>query len=214
MHFTDEDFIDPNDLRTLRLLAQFAEGQAGGYAFKYQMAPNHEVRTEALEGMLEYAYDSLVRNRHLNKKQSEDELTVQIVEQLAQFQVMASHDTQVGGHCDILVKGPERFQWIAEAKIHSTYGWLRDGFLQLSTRYGTALPGQNQGEIIIYCRGSNALEVLLKWRKKLEEMEVADIIEDRSDQALWFRSCHTCSNSGLDFFIRHRIVPLHFAPSK
>ena len=214
MQFTEVDLVEENNLKTLRMLTQFVEGQAGGHAFQYQLAPTHQARTEALEGMLAYCYASLVRNRHLNNKQSEDELTVQIVAQLVQFQVVATHDTQIGGHCDIVVAGPNHYQWIGEAKIHSSYQWLCDGFLQLSTRYGTAMPGQSQGEVIIYCRSQNALRVLQNWKEKLEELGLARVIDDRCCEDLWFRTSHLCRNSGLEFSVRHVIVPLHFAPEK
>lgn len=75
----------------------------------------------------------------------------------------ASHDTQYGGHCDIVVEGKDDFLWIAEAKIDTSNTWIFQGFTQLDTRYSTGMPGQDIGEILIYCRRPNATGVLESW---------------------------------------------------
>jgi len=129
--------------------------------------------------------------------------------------LQATHDTQVGGHCDILVKAKNGFQWIGEAKIHRAYGWIDDGFLQLTKRYGLAQDGRDHGEIIIYHRGRDSARVLKTWKAKLlsERVEVAEV-EDRIDGALYFRTLHKCEASGCDFHTRHKIIPLYFNPPK
>jgi len=182
-------------------------------AFHY--AKDHQARTEALEKVLEFAYDNLVENRHLNQNQGEDELSVQVVGNLRMLSIQADHDTQIGGHCDILVRGTDHYLWIGEAKIHKNYGWLVDGFQQLSTRYAVGGYGKDRGEIIIYCRTSKAADTLRNWKSKMTE-EFPDVIvtEDRINERLWFRTKHNCINSGTPFYTRHRILALYWAPQK
>ena len=182
----------------------------------FHAASDHSQRLFALEGILEYCYGYLVTNRHLNKDHSEDALTIQIVGQLQIAGLWASHDTQVGGHCDIVVIGPDHFLWLAEAKIYGSYEKLRAGFLQLSTRYATGGYGQNHGELIIYCRSPNALGTLEKWMDFVcETPEVrVEIVEKHTTDLLWFRTRHQSKNTGTDFCTRHRIVPMFWSPMK
>lgn len=190
-------------------------GMCDGAVFSFHFAKNHPDRVAALERIVEFSYDSLVRNRHLNQEQSEDELSVTIVEQLRFYKIEATHDTQTGGHCDIHVLGKDHFLWIGEAKIHKDYKWLEDGFQQLSTRYATGGYGQDHGEIIIYCRNKVGQDVLNTWKERLKVCQPGiEIYDDLAKTRLWFRSKHNCENSGLPFHIRHRLIPLYFAPKK
>lgn len=200
---------------SLNQLSAIYPMHCGGHVNAYHFANNHAARVEALEGIIEYSYNSLIRNSHLNQDQSEDELSVTIVEQLRLLDIQASHDTQTRGHCDVHVEGVDHFLWIGEAKIHKDYAWLEDGFKQLSTRYATGGYGQDRGEIIIYCRVQNGAAVLREWYSRLcAAFEGVEIVEDAIDTRMWFRTCHICENSGLPFHIRHRLLPMHFKPKK
>lgn len=99
------------------------------------------------------------------------------------------------------------------AKVHKSYGWLRHGFGQLSTRYGTAMIGRDHGQLIICFRESNAIEVLEEWQKRLlaPDQEIS-LAEDIEKLQLFFRTNHTCQNSGCDFHVRHTVVPLLHEP--
>lgn len=186
-----------------------------GAVQEFHLANDHKTRTDALEKLLEFAYAKLIENRHLNQRHGEDELSIQIINQLNMVNIDATHDTQVGGHCDILVRSKDHFLWIGEAKIHGGYNWLVDGFKQLSTRYSTGCYGQDVGEIIIYCRNSDAASILRNWKEKIEtEFEDASVTDDKISERLWFRTQHKCINSGNDFYTRHRILPLFWSPEK
>lgn len=196
---------------TLDQIAALVQDQCDGNVVAFHFAADHAARTAALEAILEFSYDSLVQNRHLNDKHSEDALSVQIIEQLKGFNIQATHDTQTGGHCDIHVVGRDHFLWIGEAKVHKSYSWLVSGFKQLSTRYATGSYGQNRGEIIIYCRNQYAAATLSTWKTQLAELySDVEIYEDLISTRLWFRSKHKCVNSGIDFYTRHRILNLYW----
>ena len=188
---------------------------AGGHVVKFVFAADSNLRTEALEHILEYAYNGLIDERAHNREHSEDALTVQIVQLLKALGIQATHDQQQGGHCDITVEADQHYFWIGEAKIHSSYNWLLDGFKQLSTRYGVARPARDHGEIIIYCRAKNARLVLSKWKSGLvKAYPDLDVYEEAIDTDLRFRTKHECLSSGLPFYTRHRILPLYFKPEK
>ncbi|WEJ08437.1 hypothetical protein [Sinorhizobium prairiense] len=203
--------MDPTEPTLQQLLAVFGQ-QCDGAVMAFHLASSNDRRVAALEKILDFAYDDLVNDRHLNQKHGEDALSVQIIKQLKFVAIDANHDIQVGGHCDILVRARDRFLWIAEAKIHKSFGWLHKGFLQLSTRFGSAAEGRDHGEIIIYCRMAKAGDVLSRWKDYLLLREPVEICEDRIDNQLWFRTRHTCPSSALYFYTRHRIIPLFWSP--
>jgi len=182
---------------------------------RYRTATTHAERADALRDLVDYCCGELEQYRHLKQKDSEDALTVQIVSILKGQGVDAEHDPQHGGHCDILVKAAHGFIWIAEAKLHSSYTWLDDGFKQLTTRYSTGVPGQDQGEVLIYCKAANSKEKLDKWREELVSRNTEVVVfDDPRGNPLVFHSTHKHENSGLDYGVRHKIVSLYFDPKK
>jgi hypothetical protein len=176
------------------------------------LAPDYSTRLSLLEKAVNHIAQELTRTRHHKQKHTEDALTVEIVAYLAMMGVDASHDTDVGGHADIVVKAKDDFLWVAEAKKHRDYDWLLQGFDQLSTRYSTGLPGQDAGEVIIYCKTSNASLVMDEWVSRLSAERPGVVIEPEPASGLVRRSTHLHENTGAPYRVRHLIIPLHWAP--
>lgn len=182
---------------------------------RWQIANSHGERLSILEEALVDCYSSLVNTRGLNEDRREDELSMQIAHMLCHSGIDAIHDQHINGHCDIVVNAVSGFMWLGEAKVHKSYGWLDDGYKQLSTRYGTAMAGRDNGELIIYHRDGNSLGVLQEWQQRLVVLhEDVEVIEAISAPNLYFRTRHVCPNSGCYFNVRHTIVPLMHAPEK
>jgi hypothetical protein len=151
-------------------------------------------------------------NPELRQNDSEDRLTIDIINLLCMMGYNASHDTKVRGHADILVVKND-FMWIGEAKIHSSYPYLWKGFQQLSTRYSVADSNQKDGGIIIYIRQANAREVMDKWRKHLLKKNLSNYSCTTCEiRKLCFFTSHEHVSSGEPFRIRHMPVILHFKP--
>lgn len=186
----------------------------GAEIWSYCHSSSADQKVEALERILDKIYDQLTANRRYYQGDSEDKLTINIVEKLQAIGIHASHDTDVGGHCDIVVESDNGdFRWLAEAKIHSSYDWLLKGFMQLATRYGVATQGKDRGEVIIYCRNENARQVLEKWLEFLaRNKEEVSLEADKEENLLRFRTVHKCRTSGLSFRTRHSIIPLRYEP--
>lgn len=188
----------------------------GADIWSYCHSTSADQKAEALERILDKIYDQLTSNRRYYQGDSEDKITISIIEKLQAIGIDASHDTDVGGHCDIVVESDNgNFRWLAEAKIHSSYDWLLKGFMQLATRYGVARQGKDRGEIIIYCRTENARQVLEKWKEYLGESRGEVSLEtDSGENPLRFRTVHQCRTSGLNFRTRHSIIPLRYEPER
>lgn len=180
----------------------------------YTLAQSHDARLEAVRTALDYACNELEINKHLKIDLSEDQLTIEICQFLSALGFQPRHDEQVGGHCDIVIRGKDLFVWLAEAKKHTQYGWLDKGFKQLATRYSTGVRGQDQGEVVIYCWNRDAKAMLARWRQELEARNYdVKTSDDPDDDELCFWSEHKHDASGLQFYIRHKVVSLHHEPA-
>lgn len=185
----------------------------GRIQLQMSLASTHSERLRLVEDAIDYIAQEFTKTRQHRQEMSEDALSLDIILGLKCMGIQASHDTQYGGHCDIVVEAKDEFLWIAEAKIHNAYDWLLQGFEQLDRRYATGLPGQDAGEMIIYCKGQRADQVTTEWLRRLGEARPDVTIEVCNGDPLVRRSVHTHSGTGSQFKVRHRTIPLYFSPT-
>jgi hypothetical protein len=198
---------------TVASLRSRCKGKAPAAALEYILAQDHEARLRAIQKGVDFACNELEQNKHKKQEHGEDALTLEICSMLKMLGFQAAHDDDVGGHCDIVIKGDESFLWLAEAKKHSDYAWLDKGFQQLATRYSTGVKGQDNGEVLIYCYTKNAAAMLIKWREELGVRNAEVTTKDAAcDNPLLFFSTHQHAASGLDFHVRHKAVALYWDP--
>lgn len=193
--------------------AQFA-GTAAGAGLEFLIAQDHATRVDTVQRAVDFACNWLVEHKNRMKEEyGEDWLTIQICGQLNSSGIQTAHDAAVGGHCDVVVRAKDGFLWLAEAKKHSSYTWLDKGFKQLSTRYSTGTPGQDHGGVLIYCFVKNAKAMLDKWKEELVTRN-PDVTtsKDKDGNPLIFQSKHQHVSSGLDFYVRHKVIPLYWDP--
>jgi hypothetical protein len=202
---------EPNE--TLAILRSRVEGKPTAVSLEYLLAQTHEARLQAVQKGVDLACNELEQNKHEKQGYGEDALTLEVCSMLKMLGFQAAHDDDVGGHCDIVIKGDESFLWLAEAKKHSDYAWLDKGFQQLSTRYSTGVKGQDHGEVLIYCFNQNAKALLRKWREELVARNASVTTEESTcGNPLLFCSIHQHAASGLDFHVRHKAVALYHDP--
>lgn len=167
---------------------------------------------QLIERAVDYCALKLAENRHLKQSRSEDELTIDIIEILLGMGYDATHDTQVGGHVDILVRGKRDFLWIGECKIHGAYDWLLQGYQQLDTRYSTGNPGQDTGEILIFVFNARLDEVVAKWMEHLKNSRADVAVEVSPSDNLVHYSTHPHPGTGRPFRVRHKPISLYWKP--
>lgn len=154
----------------------------------------------------------LQENPELLQNDTEDRLTLSIVNNLRCMGYNASHEPKIGGHVDISVK-KGTFTWIGEAKIHHDYDYLWQGFQQLVTRYSTGDDNQNDGGLLMYIKTQNAKQVVQKWQEHLTNKNLPNYsIQPCAIRNLCFFSIHTHQRSGCNFKVRHMPVILYFNP--
>lgn len=195
------------------LLEIFGDSPADLIKIRYLKARTHKQRVQAVDAAIDWAVSELAKTARHHLQASEDSLTLQIVINLKAMGFQASHDTDVGGHCDIVIEGRDGFLWLAEAKIHGNYPWLLKGFRQLTERYSTGIAGQTDGGLIIYSRRPRIDRMMKAWSKHLKEHERGVTVTacPKAPPAFISKQIHT--RTGDEFKIRHVPVSLYFNPT-
>ncbi|QOJ23589.1 MAG: hypothetical protein HRU78_07955 [Gammaproteobacteria bacterium] len=187
-------------------LARFAD---------FVLANTYDKFLEILHKDLQDCIESIEINPSVRQKDSEDRITEDVIGWLRARGYYASHDEQVGGHCDVVVRVRDKpFMWLGEAKKHSAYEDLQTGFNQLCTRYARGTPNNDNGGLIIYIYNEKATDVIAEWKKRLRNLELEKYYEKECDSRshLSFYSTHTHQSSGLPYTVKHMGVVLHFKP--
>lgn len=195
---------------TLADLLAITEGTVCREGVRYLLASDHDTRAKAVRRAADFVCNELEQHKHKKQGLGEDAITLEICQMLRSAGIQATHEEDIGGHCDVVVRGRDGFLWLAEAKEHSSYDWLDKGFKQLSTRYSTGVPGQDNGDILIYCYVKNASEMLKKWGEELKVRH--EKVSVTFDGPLLFHSIHKHDATGLDFHTRHKAVALYWNP--
>lgn len=205
------------DSMTLGQVKMFADqfGIPGlAASIRRSTASTYEQFTDALYSDLNDIVLRFQENPELRHGDGEDRLTIEIITNLRAMGYNAGHEGKIGGHTDLAVKGKNNYLWIGEAKIHSGYDYLFQGFQQLCTRYATGDAGQNRGGLIIYIKNKNSAKVIKEWRQRLEGYGLGGLAIDgcANRPEYVFNSTHTLERTGADFYVKHIGVSLYFKP--
>lgn len=201
------------------LLSDPSIGQLFDRFFRQVVASTYEDFANNVELDLEFLFTHMERGASIRKNDGEDRLTEELLLGLKARGYSASHDEYINGHSDIVVKSRyHSYIWLGEAKIHSSYEWLLDGFSQLCERYSTGTVDDRRGGLVIYIRNANAKSVLDTWSETLQEHFRSQglVIDVKADEKnpLRLKSVHKHQKSGLDYEVKHFGVVMHFNPRK
>ncbi|PSU31107.1 hypothetical protein CTM88_02390 [Photobacterium aquimaris] len=186
--------------------------------FERKTVSTYEEFVRVLHKDILRAITDVQHDRHLFQDASfgEDAISTVIIKCLKFMNYDAEHDTQHGGHCDILVKHQALgFEWIGEAKLWKGQAYVKGGLEQLLTRYATGTTGESAGGLLVYVKQENALEKLITWHTELSSHNSTHSIEDLPERPrkLYFDSVQLAQASGLDYDMRTFFVALNHATS-
>ncbi|WP_186057332.1 hypothetical protein [Burkholderia gladioli] len=190
------------------------------------MVRQHFVETyddfiDILNQSLDLAINALEENPQHHQTDNEDALTEKLITSLKMAGYDATHGTAGGGSKDLTVKWKNpQWTWIGEAKKFKTLNDVREGFLQLTTRYRTSNPLYTRGALIAYTFRPKASLLLKEWMN-----EAVVVAADASVQLdnfrvencsrrplLAYNSSHDHVATGLPCQIRHIAVALYHLP--
>jgi hypothetical protein len=204
--------MDTDTAYTYRDLMLAAKSTSDKIRFRWLFSKGHEERRQIIEDAVDCIAVEFAETPHHRQDRDEDGLTIDVVTSLKHMGFQATHDEDIGGHCDIVVRGDESFMWLAEAKIHNAYDWLAKGFRQITTRYSTGQPGQDAGALIIYCKAENVKGIMEKWSKHFAETfpDAVTVACEKSPLALVTTFTH--ARTGLPFRVRHIPISIWHDP--
>lgn len=163
------------------------------------------------------AVQRLEQNPQHYPDEHEDATTQRLLDILFGMSYSASHDAQSGGCVDITVELSRKgFRWIGEAKRFNSVGDMREGYLQLATRYtpGNGSLSVTYGGLVGYLRRENSAKCMSSWMDhfKAKVNAEATISPCNRRGPLGFISEHEHCSLGIPFRIWHFCVALHFEP--
>jgi hypothetical protein len=179
---------------------------------EHDLGKNHGQRLRQVEAAIDWIAQEHSKTRQHRYERDEDALTTDIITDLKALGFDASHDQDYGRHSDIVIEARDDLLWLGEAKIHRSYDWLLKGFQQLDTRYATALPGQDSGGLIIYCKTKRIDQIMERWSGHLAKRRPDVLVMACDSNTLIRRSTHTHERTGLPFRVRHVPISLYFEP--
>jgi hypothetical protein len=196
-----------------RLVTKMLGIQNGQYDYGLFINLVFEIIDECIEAIQQ---DRSLRQKHKDV-QSEDLITAEIKNMINRTGVFSAKlGEQRSGACDLIITcDSKKFEWSAEAKIHSDYKYLADGFRQITTRYTDGDFNNTNGGFLIYVWNKDVNSVMELWKNFLNSLanEFTNITFDTCPRRpLSFYSWHKHDVSGLDFKVRHMPICLNHEP--
>lgn len=197
--------------RELMLVAR--QTPSVGVTLRYMYMPDLTYGDFAnlVEDAIDIIADDWSANPKYKQGRTEDELSVELVQNLSRMGLAATHDAMTGGHCDIVVVG-RGFSWLGEAKIHRGYDWLLKGYHQLTTRYSSGLATNSRGGIVIYSEAPRIDLMMKRWEDHLRAKETNLVTSPCTKRHAAFTSEQSHQSTGAQYCVRHIAVCLHFDP--
>lgn len=142
---------------------------------------------------------------------SEDRLSVEIVNCLKSAGYISMKDPTQGGHVDILVepKNNNKMKWYGEAKIWHGVEYLNKGINQLLSRYASGSE-KNIG-FLVYFKEGNMIAKMGDWFSYLIKQPDVDAGKSRVIDEKSFVTTHHHS-TGTTIEVQHFSVNIHWNP--
>lgn len=166
---------------------------------------------------LHHCVKFLETQAHFMEDEDEDSTTSRILSHLNGAGYSASQSNR-GGNVDLVVQWTRLgFVWIGEAKKFNSVADLREGYLQLATRYvpGATSTGKSYGGLFGYLRRPNAVKYVEDWKQEfltLPQAHGAIIRPCDKFGPFAFYSEHNHQSSGTPFEVWHVCLRLFFFP--
>ena len=202
-------------LAQIESLCMFDPDVAG--MIQRKLSANKDIFLKQLYQDIDDAIHDIEIKKHMyqDSQWGEDELTSVIITFLKGRLYDAEHDTQHGGHVDILVKHQlGKFEWLGEAKLWDGPKYIHGGWIQLTERYGTGTLRDNHGGMLIFVKQDKSLEKFQSWEKYLLEQVPETKIEKDKLTPLRFMSSNEHPATCLTYQVRHMAVSLYHFTGK
>lgn len=176
---------------------------------------NYELFLEGLYNALDDCFAHLEKNANHHQGDGETKISYVVQTILNTKNYNCEFETNRNGHVDLLVK-ENKFEWLAEAKIHGGNVWTYHGFRQLTENYTTGRPGTNHGGIIVYnlTKQKPSTKCAAEWREYIESQPIEVECKDYTPYGYFDMTIMEHPRSGFPFHIRNYFVNLQYTPSE
>jgi hypothetical protein len=108
--------VETRDFTVADMLARAAGNPSAEIVVELLLIPDYPHFVRLMNKAIDMSFRRMSENPELRKDRDEDELTIELVTLLRQLSIDATHETKVGGHCDVTIRGQPDYLWLAEAK--------------------------------------------------------------------------------------------------
>jgi hypothetical protein len=195
--------------------ALLARSQYAQNMVRKELVNDYKDFIEVLYDELDLILTKLETNPQFYYSDDEDKITHSIVTMLQMRNYAATQGTTSGGNVDITVIGPNpQWSWIAEAKIYNSLTALREGFLQLTTRYRNANPIFADRALLAYTKRDDAAGHLKNWDDEVQNLGLINYSRSNCNRrgSLAFYTSHKDKSTSQTITIRHTAICLYHLP--
>lgn len=207
--------LNGRDVSLEELGALVATSEFAFDMLRHEFSESYDEFVETLYDNIDRVIGKLEQNPQFYTLAEEDKITHEIANMLSMAGYDARQGETNGGNIDLTVKGyKSAWSWVGEAKIYKTIDNMREGFLQLATRYRNASPVNARAGILAYTKRADAAGCLKAWHEEISKMglEGFSVAECPRRGPLAFYTTHKHEASGLPIHIRHAAVCLYHLP--
>lgn len=160
-----------------------------------------------------FAY--LEKNSNEHQGEGETKISYAVKTYLNGKDYNCESETHSNGHVDLIIK-ENKFEWLAEAKLHKGNEWTYHGFRQLTENYATGRPGTNYGGIIVYnlTKGKMSTKCAEEWRVYIEAKPLKVECSPYTAHGYFDMTIPQHPRSGYPFYIRNYFVNLQYTRSE
>lgn len=179
-----------------------------------QFRPEHERHqrfVELVESALERGIQELVKFKNLYAQHDENALNSTLVYGLRSMGFTAGFDTNVGGHCDIVIEALGNLLWLGEAKIFTGVEWVAKGFHQLTSRYATSIDTHGHGGLVLYIRKGQTSKRAEAWRLHVTGELGSTLYCENGNFS--FTTLTVIPATGATYKVRHFLISLQHEPA-
>ena len=175
---------------------------------------NYQLFLNGIYNALDNCFAYLEKNSNEHQGEGETKISYAVKTYLNGKDYNCESEVHSNGHVDLVIK-ENKFEWLAEAKLHKGNEWTYHGFRQLTENYATGRPNTNHGGIIVYnlTRKKPSTQCAKEWREYIESRDIEVECEEYSTSGYFDMTVKEHPRSGQPFYIRNYFVNLQYTTS-
>lgn len=176
---------------------------------------DYQLFLDRVYSALDNCFAYLEKNSNEHQGEGETKISYAVKTYLNGKDYNCESEVHSNGHVDLFIK-ENKFEWLAEAKLHKGNEWTYHGFRQLTENYATGKPGTNHGGIIVYnlTKGKMSTKCAEEWRAYIESKPLNVKCGPYTPDGYFDMTVPEHPRSGYPFHVRNYFVNLQYTRSE